>query len=366
MMDLEIIGLLHPHERSETHHAEGAIIDAGYVTRLARAYEASGFDRILVGSSSSGPDSLQMAAFAAAQTESLGFMVAHRPGFIAPTVAARAFATLDQFARGRIALHTITGRDDAEQRADGDYLDKTRRYARSGEYLRVLKKAWTHQGPFDFEGEFYRFEHFTTDVKPYHPTGIPIYFAGASDAAFAVGAREADTYMFYAQPLKPFAEDIARVRAEAQLAGRAVPPRFGLIVRPILADTDEAAWARADTILRLTEERVAKGKPMMRGSKDMDPSAAAGVSDRRQLEHHARGARHDRALWTAVTGATLRGNSTALVGSPETVARALRDYVGIGVTTLLIHGFDPYDDAVDFGRQLVPLLRQTAWLQKAS
>jgi alkanesulfonate monooxygenase len=45
------------------------------------------------------------------------------------------------------------------------------------------------------------------------------------------------------------------------------------------------------------------------------------------------------------------------VGTPETVAQALLDYVDIGVTTLLIRGYDPYDDAVDYGRHVLPLVR---------
>ncbi|CAI7980722.1 Alkanesulfonate monooxygenase [Frankia sp. Hr75.2] len=72
----------------------------------------------------------------------------------------------------------------------------------------------------------------------------------------------------------------------------------------------------------------------------------------------SRGERHDRALWTALAAATgAGGNSTALVSTPETVAQALLDYVDIGVSTLLIRGYDPYDDAVDYGRQLIPLVR---------
>jgi alkanesulfonate monooxygenase len=51
------------------------------------------------------------------------------------------------------------------------------------------------------------------------------------------------------------------------------------------------------------------------------------------------------------------GNSTALVGTPEVVAQALLDYIDIGVTTLLIRGYDPYDDAIDYGRHLLPLVR---------
>ncbi len=52
------------------------------------------------------------------------------------------------------------------------------------------------------------------------------------------------------------------------------------------------------------------------------------------------------------------GNSTALVGSPETVAEALLEYVDIGVSTILIRGYDPLDDAIDYGRDLLPIVRQ--------
>jgi alkanesulfonate monooxygenase len=31
--------------------------------------------------------------------------------------------------------------------------------------------------------------------------------------------------------------------------------------------------------------------------------------------------------------------------------------VDIGVTTILIRGYDPYDDAIDYGRYLLPLVR---------
>ena len=73
----------------------------------------------------------------------------------------------------------------------------------------------------------------------------------------------------------------------------------------------------------------------------------------------ADGERFDRALWTrtaAITGGA--GNSNALVGTPETVAQALLDYVDIGATTILIRGYDPYDDAIDYGRHLLPLVRE--------
>jgi alkanesulfonate monooxygenase len=40
------------------------------------------------------------------------------------------------------------------------------------------------------------------------------------------------------------------------------------------------------------------------------------------------------------------------------VAQAILDYLDIGVTTILIRGYDPYNDAIDYGRHLLPLVRQ--------
>ncbi|MFZ2386878.1 MAG: alkanesulfonate monooxygenase, partial [Polaromonas sp.] len=69
--------------------------------------------------------------------------------------------------------------------------------------------------------------------------------------------------------------------------------------------------------------------------------------------------RLDKRLWTgmaALTGA--KGNSTALVGTPEQVADALLDYYDLGISTFLIRGFDPLEDAKDYGRSLIPLTRE--------
>src|ERR1700754_2028133 len=108
-MPVEFIGLISTTDQSETRDGGGPLIDPEYVRRFAGAHEDADFDRVLIGYSSASPDNLQVAAYAAAHTERLQYLVAHSPGVVQPTVAARAFATLDQFSEGRIALHTITG-----------------------------------------------------------------------------------------------------------------------------------------------------------------------------------------------------------------------------------------------------------------
>lgn len=345
-MPVELIGLIATKDQSETHDSGGPLIDRDYVRRFAQAHEDSGFDRVLIGYASGAPDNLQVAAYAAAHTERLGYLVAHRPGVVFPTVAARQFATLDAFAQGRIALHTITGGFDAEQRRDGDYLPKADRYARTREYLQILKRAWTSEEPFSHEGRFYRFEDFLLQVRP--EPRIPIYFGGSSPEAYPVGANEADVYALFAQPLDQVAEEIARIRAAAE----GEPPRISVSFRPILGDTEEQAWARAHRILAATEASGGKLQGWRLGD---GPKT---VGSQRQLDAAERGERHDRALWTSLAKATgAPGNATALVGTPETVAEALLDYVDLGVTTLLIRGYDPFDDAVDYGRELIPRLR---------
>ncbi|GAA0798895.1 LLM class flavin-dependent oxidoreductase [Spirilliplanes yamanashiensis] len=350
-MPVDFIGLISTQDASESRPATGPLVDRAYTARIARAHEDAGFDQVLIGYSSAYPDPAHVAAYAAARTERLTYLVAHRPGVVAPTVAARTFATLDRFSGGRVTLNIITGGHDAEQRRDGDYLSKDDRYARSGEYLSILRRAWESDTPFSHSGRFYAFEDFVSQVRP-AAGRIPVYFSGSSPAAYATGVRHADVHMFWGEPLAAIAEQIAAVRAAADAAG--VPaPRFSVSFRPILGATEELAWRRAHDILaRIDTSHTGR---FLR-NRDRDNPANAG--SQRLLAFAADADRHDRALWTATAKASgAAGNSTALVGTPDTVAQALLDYHDLGVTTFLIRGYDPLDDAVDYGRELVPAVR---------
>ncbi len=357
-MPIEFIGMIATQEQSEIRPRSGPVVDRAFVRAFARAHEEAGFDKVLIGYSAGRPDGLQVAAYAAAHTERLHFLIAHRPGFVFPTVAARSFATLDQFTEGRVALHAITGGNDAEQRRDGDYLSKDERYARTDEYLEILERAWTASEPFSFEGAHYRFENFSSEVRPFQQPRIPIYFGGSSEVAYQVGAKHADVYALWGEPLAETADQIAAVRAEADKYGRS--PRFSVSFRPILGATEELAWERARGILAATQANVKSSAGQfapshIRYSPDRRPENAG---SQRLLAAAAAGERHDRALWTPLAAATgAAGNSTALVGTPETVAQALLDYVDLGVTTILIRGYEPFADAIDYGRSLLPLVR---------
>jgi alkanesulfonate monooxygenase len=354
-MPVEFIGMVGTQNASESRRAAGdpSQIDKSFTSAFARAHEYSGFDRVLIGYFSFAPDGFQVAAYAAQETSRLKFLLAHRPGFVAPTLAARQLASLDQFSDGRLAVHIISGGDDAEQARDGDFLPKAERYARTSEYLDVIKKSWSSDAPFDHEGRYYKLKGSFAQIRPKQKPRIPIYFGGSSAEAIEVAGKHADVFAFWGEPLKESADTIAKVRAAGATHGRAQDIRFSLSLRPILGRTEDEAWAKAERILEAAKS-LTSVYPWPKNA----PAAPQNVGSQRLLEAAARGPVLDKRLWTeiaALTGA--RGNSTSLVGTPEQVADALLAYYDIGVTTFLIRGFDPLEDAIEYGRDLLPLVR---------
>jgi len=346
-MPVEMIGWIAPRVSSEIVPAKGPAFSAETIALTAKTHEDADFDRVLIGYFSDAPDGFILGAHAAAVTERLGFLLAHRPGFVAPTVAARKLATLDQLTDGRLAIHLIAGGSDADQAKDGDHTDHAGRYRRLDEYAHILRRAWTETAPFDHAGEFYRIEGAYADIRCRQSPHIPVYGGGGSDAAIAALAPHADTFMLWGEPLADTAAFMARVRAAAAAHGRT--PNFSLSTRPILAETDDKAWDRARAIL---------GKIEARGA---GPAKRDNVGSLRLLAAAEAAEVHDSCLWMKLAQATgARGNSTALVGAPDTVAKAMIEYYKLGAKSLLIRGYDPLPDAEQYGAELIPLVRQLA------
>lgn len=355
-MPVEFISATHTTPTTEaTAGGRQTGFDIDYTRRFVRALDDGGFDWTLVAYGSPTADSAQVAQFVVSNSERVKPMLAHRPGFVFPTLAAKAFAAIDQIGRGRLGIHIISGGSDIEQRREGDYLTKEQRYGRSDEFIQILRRVWHEDGPISFDGEYYKFEGFQADIRPYQDT-IPISVGGSSQDAYRVGGQQGDIFGLWGEPLAETAQQIAAVNAYADAAGRP-HPRIWVSFRPIVAPTDELAWEKAHQILARTQQNVAAGGPAVFRRTGGGPPQ--NVGSQRLLEVAKRGELHDRALWTPLVTATGAGGSTtALVGSYETVARALLDYVDIGCELLSIRGWDPLNDAIDYARYVLPLVRQ--------
>lgn len=391
-MPVEIIGMVGTRNASEikgplvdgpvVDWTDGPVIDPAYLTDIARAHDDGGFDRVLVGYGAVAPEGWAVAATVLHQTKRLKVLVAHRPGFVQPVVLARMAATLDHLTGGgRIAIHFITGGDEADQHREGDFVPHDVRYRRTGEMMSIARRLWSEDEPFDFDGEFYRCEGTFSSVKPVTPGGIPMYFAGASAPAIEVGAEHADVYAFWGEPRDAVAQRMLAINEAASRHGRTL--RFSLSLRPIIADTEEEAWDKAEWIAETTAARIELAKERMAGHKatyrglggernatysvDRDTSGTTSIGRKRLIEMSADKDVYDERLWMKVANLTgAAGNSTALVGTPEQVADAMLRYYDIGVTTLLLKGFDPLADAIDFGKRLLPLVREGVELRDAS
>ena len=329
--------------------------DPGYTRRFVHALDDGGFDWTLVAYGSPSPDSLQLGQFVTSNSEYVKPMIAHRPGFQFPTQVAKAFAGLDRISNGRVGIHIISGGSDAEQRREGDYLTKEERYERSDEFIQILRKVWYEDGPISFAGKHYRFEDFQTDIKPVQER-IQVSVGGSSPQAYDVGGRLGDVFGLWGEPLAETKGQIAAVNAIADAAGRP-RPRIWVSFRPIVAPTDELAWEKAHAILAQTRHALAQsGNKALARWNGNEPQNVGSVRLRAVAE---KADLHDRALWTPLAkelkGA---GSTTALVGSYETVAQALVDYTEIGCDLLSIRGWDVYNDMVDYGRYVLPLVRQ--------
>ncbi|MFD8671927.1 LLM class flavin-dependent oxidoreductase [Streptomyces seoulensis] len=353
-MPVEFLGIAATNDGSETTPRSGAAFDKDYTLRLARAHEDHGWDRVLFAYGSGSPDPAPAAAYIAARTERLQLLLAHRPNVSYPTFAAKTFATLDQISDGRLTVHFITGGNDHEQGREGDTLTKDERYTRTREYIGIVKKIWTTREAFDHEGEHYRFHDFVSDVFPVQQPRPGVSFGGSSSAAYAAGGAEADIYCLWGEPLAETAAQIEKVKAAAREAGRTDVPRIQVAFRPIIAPTEELAWEKAHRTVGAIKQRREAG--LVRHRRGGAPENAG---SQRLIAIAEAGERYDRALWTPTAAATGgAGNSNALVGTPETVAQALLDYYDLGVDILSARGYDLLGDAIDFGRHVIPIVRE--------
>ena len=355
----EILGMISSQRGSETDPVTGPAVDPGWIREFARAHEEAGFDRVLIGYSSASPDGFALASAVLQATERLGVLIAHRPGFVAPTVVARKLATLDQLTGGgRVAIHHISGGSDADQARDGDFSTKPERYRRTAEFMDLLRRSLDSHEPLDHSGEHYRVRDAQSAVHPVNPGGIPLWFGGLSEDAVRVGGAHADVYALFGETKAEVAGRTAVIREVAAAAGNE-DLRFSLSTRPVVAATEEEAWEKADRYLELArahKEAGATNNPLrLRRHAPGEKSAVS--ADRLQRLARERDV-HDERLWFGITKEMgPQGNSSGHVGTGQQVADALLEYWDFGVENFLIRGFDQLGDVQDWGALLIPKLR---------
>lgn len=310
--------------------------DAHTIVRAAREQERLGYDSSLIPQNSTRPDVWACSGWALAATRHLKLVAAHRIGLQAPTLAARTLATLDRLSGGRQQVHILQGRTDADMRRDGDFLALSDRYRRAEEYVRIFKQTLTAPQPFDFDGEFYRVKGAFSEIKPVQSPHPVLHFPGGSEAGQHLAARHADAWAVNGATVDEVKRAIEGIQAIAlQHYGRRLERFWTGGFNLILADTEQAAWDRAEQIADEVESFIAAGR------------AAAPINTRSSAGAPPRPDREGESLYFRLS--KLTGHGPSLVGTPDSVARTLLAYYDAGVTTVTLgglceyHSFDGHD-----------------------
>jgi alkanesulfonate monooxygenase len=286
----------------------------------------------------------------------LKFLVAFRPGFYSPTLAAQMGATFQRQSGGRLLVNVVTGGERKEQRSYGDFLEKDDRYARTGEFLAIVRDLWDGK-EVDFHGDHLAVEAASLSAPP---VPVPlVYFGGSSQAAIGVAARHADVYLTWGEPPAQVTEKIGQVQAQASTLGRTV--RFGIRLHVISRDRSEQAWAEADRLLAAVDPRQIEA-----AQAGLATSQSEGQRRMREL-HGGSTARLEVApnLWAGI-GLVRGGAGTALVGSHEEVAERILDYHTLGIDEFVLSGYPNLEEAYWFGEGALPLLaRRGYWRHPA-
>jgi alkanesulfonate monooxygenase len=330
--------------------------DIDYLAQVAQAAERMGFEGVLTPTGTWCEDSWLTTAALIRETKTLKFLVAFRPGTISPTLAAQMAGTYQRISGGRLLLNIVTGGDAIEQRRFGDWHDHDERYARTDEFLSILRGVWSGK-PFDFEGEHLRVAGATTLASP---SPVPeVYFGGSSPAALPVAARHADVYLTWGEPPAQVAEKIGAVRELAEEQGRKL--RFGIRLHTISRDSSAEAWAEAQKLLdALSPEQVAKAQQQLAASESIGQQRMVALHGG-ALDAGVRGLEIHPNLWAGV-GLVRGGAGTALVGNHAEVADLIEEYHSLGVDEFVLSGYPHLEEAYWFGEGVRPELARRGLL----
>ena len=252
-----------------------------------------------------------------------GVMIYQLP-FHHPVRLAEEVAMLDHLSRGRVEFGAGTGVTSHEFLRWN--VDFDRRRDISQEALDIILMAWK-EGRVTYEGEFFQFDEALITPEPFQQPHPPVWFGAHSAASFEYAAKKNFHVSQNIDIDQVIADKFATWRTLWQAEGHDTPmPRTFLTRHVHVAETDEKAREQAEPHLAtavhpgaipagkgrdyIGSTRIGYGPHGMRGD---DP----GTPERAELRRTFRERAQSYDFWI--------NNGIALVGSPETVAKRLRD-----------------------------------------
>jgi alkanesulfonate monooxygenase len=321
-----------------------------YISSLVETAAEMGFSSLLTATNFHAEHDAWTASIATlARTQGAGLLIAVRPGMFHPAIFAKMAATAANLFPGRVRINVVTGSNPAENAMYGDMESHADRYARTREFIAVMRDLWRGE-PVDHESERYPFRGAIVSPLPSEP--VPIYLGGHSDDAQQIAAELADVYLVWGDTLKGIEARLATMRAHEARATRTVgsPLRYGLRCHVLVRETEEEAWKAAERLISRIDPEVRR--------RFIEASAAVDSEGQRRQAVLASSSSLvvEENLWAGV-GLARSGVGVAIVGDPEQVAAKLRAYQALGISTFILSGYPHLEECRRFGEMVMPLLR---------
>lgn len=312
---------------------------------IVRKADVLGYQNILLPSGwIAGQDALSFAAAMAPQTQQINQLVALRMGEVWPPMLARAIATVDHIAKGRLCINIIS--------SDMPGLKESNevRYARASEIIQILQGLWRTDGRFEWKGDFYQISLPNTEpAKTYQQNGGPLlYFGGISPAAQDLCAKHCDVFLMWPETEDRMAETMRVMAGKAAAHGRQID--FGFRGHVIVRETESEARAAAERLIsKLTPE---KGAEIKARSQD---SQSYGVKRQDELRAQSKDLYIEPHLWSGI-GLARSGCASAIVGDPDQVLAKLNRYMDMGIRAFVLSGYPHLDECDLFAKYVLPRL----------
>jgi len=325
-----------------------------YNLDLARTAEAVGFDYALAQARFFGSygaekqlEALSIANALAAQTDELHVIGAVHPGLWEPGPLANFIATADRISDGRFSINVVSGWFKGEFTGFGQpWLAHDERYARSTEFIEVLKALWTKDRA-TYDGRFYTvgkdingFEGAPMEPKPVQDPYPQVFQGGNSQAAREMAAKQADVLFINGGSLQEIRAVIQDVEEYAAEFGTE-PPRFAANAFVIQRDTESKAKAVLEGIIEnATDEAIDAFKQQVKqaGQSTTEGDGMWSDSEFEDLVQY-----ND-------------GFKTGLIGTEEQIIERVRKLDAIGVDIVLAGFLDFEPELKRFGETVIPAI----------
>ena len=251
----------------------------------------------------------------AAITERIGIFTTVAVPLYHPVMVAKMGATLDHISGGRWGMNIVPGWFGEEFDMFGVEMgDRAARYRRAQEWTTLVTRLWTETEEIDFEGEFFATKGAISAPRPMQSPRPLLMNAGQSGEGLAFAVNNADMIFVNTSNEEVLKENIAKVRADAQAAGRQV-----------------SIWANMDVICKSTEQEARDFSDAWMEAADTHAvdkfvSLMAGGD---AGTHATLMANPD--IWNSMA---LAGGNSVVVGTPEMLVEEFQKFSDLGMNGL--------------------------------